>query len=1059
MKRCIVVLGMHRSGTSLMTGLLQIFGVYLGGDLMEAVSDRNPKGHFEHNRIYRINEEILTELDSSWDDIKGLPKNWHKLKRISEYKERIKRIIKEDFGKLDMFGLKEPRICILLPLYLEIFRELKIEPLFVIMMRKEIEVAKSLKKIYNLSLNKSLELYKKYNNNIEKYTKKKKRIYVEFDDLINNVEKVIDRIRKELNVSFRDYKSVKKEVENLSGPKLKHYNLDYIDFIKEIGEELENQDKKIGSLSLEVEKRNNLLLEKDNQLLDKDNQVLMLENTLDVIKHSRTWVTVQKFDRVIRTFFPYLITNQSRIKQMSLPNINSNIVRKTKLHSNQEKTLSRNPIQRKNNDRKKILFINHEETRTGAPKIAFEVAKEMKRYYDVKMVSLMKGFMHEEFINEFGEIVYPDESLRHIKNHPIIRKIILKENPDLVYVNSVVSYAYAIEAKKLGIPVIFHVHELEEGFNKGMPGINTKDFCNWADIFIAVSGKVYDYIIQRKKCDAEKVVLINEFVSHEEIIEKSKMITEEEINKEINKKPGQIIVVSVGSMINRKGADLLIHAQKILKNKGGFKDIKFIWIGKLYYDWKIMAARFNKDSDFLILGEKENPFPYLKQADIFVLPSREDPFPLVALEAMALGKPIIAFRDGGGIPEAIENCCGIVVERISSLNLAESIIDLCSKPNLIKKFSKNGKEKQRLYYDNQVVIPKIHELIRKYLDLVLDRVQAASSKDNSLIKISTEQKQDEYFISDERKKKKVSIVLPSYNYAWCIDEAIDSVLAQDYKNWELIIVDDGSTDNSFEVIEKYAEKYPEKIKLFFHPNKDNQGLAEAYKLGLTKCDGEFIAFIEADDVWHPDYLSSKIPIFEKHKDIILVYNNVEMFGEKDVINKKKKQLDYLFYGVEIKKDAPFHAFKFLLNHNYIPTFSCFVLRREALIELNITEKYNAWFDWWILAQISLKGKFYLQSEKLTKWRIHEKSYDEVEAKILGDSNLVKKIDMIKRDIYNHMKNYIAVNQEKYDPRGFSELENALERTRLQQYFEAKIQSQSIHIAYLEDKLKKLNGIK
>jgi len=315
MKKCIVVLGMHRSGTSLMTGLLQVFGVYVGGNLLEPVS-YNEKGFFEHRELYRIDDKVLKELGSSWKDYKEFSKNWYKTKKISKYKEEIKKVLKKDFGKLDLFAIKDPRICVLLPLplYLEVFKELKIKPLFVIMKRKEIEVAKSLKKIYKLPVAHSLKLYEKYAKSIEEYTKEKKKAYIEFDELINDTKEVMDKISKTLNVPFRDYRDVKKEVSNFVEPKLKHYTLDYMGFIEELAEDVGKRGGEINNLNRALGRRKDqIFLLKEESGRRKD-QIFLLKEELNSMKNSLTWRTVQKFDGVIRTFSPYLIAGYKHKK-------------------------------------------------------------------------------------------------------------------------------------------------------------------------------------------------------------------------------------------------------------------------------------------------------------------------------------------------------------------------------------------------------------------------------------------------------------------------------------------------------------------------------------------------------------------------------------------------------------------------------------------------------------------------------------------------------------------------------------------------------------------------
>jgi len=247
--------------------------------------------------------------------------------------------------------------------------------------------------------------------------------------------------------------------------------------------------------------------------------------------------------------------------------------------------------------------------------------------------------------------------------------------------------------------------------------------------------------------------------------------------------------------------------------------------------------------------------------------------------------------------------------------------------------------------------------------------------------------------------EKISIIIPSFNYDLFIVEAIESILKQSYKDWELIIVDDGSKDNSVRVIEKYIKKC-NKIKLFFHPNKENKGLAETYKLGLKHCSGDYIAFIDADDIWkHSDYLSSKINIFKRHKDVILVYNDVEVFGSNKIIKDRMGTRDHIDEANKKNKERPFFAFEYLSVFNCVYTFSCFVVRAELLKNhVDISDRlFGPWLDWWILGQLSVQGKFYFQSEKKTKWRFHDKSYDQ-QLKSSGENLKNARLDIISNAV-------------------------------------------------------------
>ncbi|MBU0615646.1 MAG: hypothetical protein KJ601_06140 [Nanoarchaeota archaeon] len=217
---------MHRSGTSCMAGALRICGLDFGDNLTGA-SFWNPKGEFEHREINRVDVEILKHLNSSWDDIKPLPDNWHKSENMIDFKARIQQIISTDFKEQDIFAIKEPRISILLPLYLEVFEAIGIDPNFIILERKEIDIINSLKKRYeknmqnknphtflaiHLSDEKYSILIKKYLDSIDKFTKEKQKVYVAFEDLINRPEQVLRTIDNILKIRLAEYHKVRDDI-------------------------------------------------------------------------------------------------------------------------------------------------------------------------------------------------------------------------------------------------------------------------------------------------------------------------------------------------------------------------------------------------------------------------------------------------------------------------------------------------------------------------------------------------------------------------------------------------------------------------------------------------------------------------------------------------------------------------------------------------------------------------------------------------------------------------------------------------------------------------------
>lgn len=118
-------------------------------------------------------------------------------------------------------------------------------------------------------------------------------------------------------------------------------------------------------------------------------------------------------------------------------------------------------------------------------------------------------------------------------------------------------------------------------------------------------------------------------------------------------------------------------------------------------------------------------------------------------------------------------------------------------------------------------------------------------------------------------KPKVSIVITTYNNSKYITEAINSVLEQDYENKEIIVIDDASDDNTEELITVLKEKHP----ISYLKKKENQGPGAARNLGIAASKGEYICFLDADDIYLPSNINKKIEIFNYHKDIGLAFSD------------------------------------------------------------------------------------------------------------------------------------------------------------------------------------------
>lgn len=126
-------------------------------------------------------------------------------------------------------------------------------------------------------------------------------------------------------------------------------------------------------------------------------------------------------------------------------------------------------------------------------------------------------------------------------------------------------------------------------------------------------------------------------------------------------------------------------------------------------------------------------------------------------------------------------------------------------------------------------------------------------------------------------KEIISVVLPCYNQGPFLADALESVLKQTYKNWEIIIVNDGSTDNT----ENVALEYASKDNRIHYIAQQNKGVSAARNNGIRKASGKFILPLDPDDMLEPEYMEKCIRMFENHEDCILAYSKTAFFGTRN----------------------------------------------------------------------------------------------------------------------------------------------------------------------------------
>jgi len=217
--------------------------------------------------------------------------------------------------------------------------------------------------------------------------------------------------------------------------------------------------------------------------------------------------------------------------------------------------------------------------------------------------------------------------------------------------------------------------------------------------------------------------------------------------------------------------------------------------------------------------------------------------------------------------------------------------------------------------------------------------------------------------------------MPAYNSARYIAESMESVRAQTFQDWELVVVDDGSADETGEVVRRFADG-DARVRCVRRPNG---GQAAARNTGLREAKGELVAFLDADDLWLPEKLAAQIPLMEE-TGVDLVYTDGYIFSEEGDVSPEER------FHVLPGEARGTEMFRTLFESNRIGTLSVLV-KRAALDAVGLFDEDRAYqnsedYDLWL--RLARNGaSFYGMTEKLMRYRRHAASTTHTASKLLA----------------------------------------------------------------------------
>ncbi|MBN2183275.1 MAG: glycosyltransferase [Sedimentisphaerales bacterium] len=303
------------------------------------------------------------------------------------------------------------------------------------------------------------------------------------------------------------------------------------------------------------------------------------------------------------------------------------------------------------------------------------------------------------------------------------------------------------------------------------------------------------------------------------------------------------------------------------------------------------------------------------ESDIYINSSWYEGFGLPSIEAMACGIPVVQADNRGldGVAKDRFNC--LLIEPNNPQRMAEAIEILISdnflKDNLIKNGIETAKENSK---ENQYKM--FVSQFEKILDCSFDTAERSRGRQNAGNAANDARRYD---------KPVFSVMVPTCNQAEFLPDALDSLINQTYDNWEAVVVNDGSTDETTEVLNRYAEKDP-RIRIF---HKDNGGVASALNEGLRHARGQWICWLSSDDLFEPDKLQIHLKAIRENPDTYFFHTDYYIMDSRSNCRMPaKSDMDTFIPLLELQvlkffEINYFNGISVAVHRNVFETVGCF----------------------------------------------------------------------------------------------------------------------------------------
>lgn len=493
----------------------------------------------------------------------------------------------------------------------------------------------------------------------------------------------------------------------------------------------------------------------------------------------------------------------------------------------------------------RLLVVSHDAQGHGAQLLALSMVRALRQEFEVEVILLLGGGRLKRDFEALVPVHQLNEFGSKVSDVAALVKSLVRRGFRKAIVNSTAAGSIVPVCNEAGVESICLVHELP-GIIRGLQlEAQARQIASYAKAVVFPAQIVADGFVQFAHIDSERQVIRPQGLYRNNKWRTRKVFARAELAKQLGLPSGTKVVLAVGRADHRKGVDLFVAiALQILEKR---RDVDFVWVGDWDADMRNALESILHESPHKerihFVGYVADTALYHAGSDVFALTSREDPFPNVVLESFEVGVPVVAFASTGGAASLVERVGGMVAPAQDVVAFSAAICQLLENPGLAATLGDAAQKQIDRDFSFQAYLKDICGL----LSVDAPRQSVGAGDDLSLNSPPP---------LHAVLGKRVLIILAAYNGGKYIAEQIKSIQGQTFADWELLVRDDNSGDDTVRIVQRMAEK-DRRIDLL-HDESGKLGAIRNFGALMEEAlerGADYLFFADQDDVWDPDKLS------------------------------------------------------------------------------------------------------------------------------------------------------------------------------------------------------------